>query len=41
MSLIPTRVLGPRSIEIDQRPVKKFRQDFIGGPAAAVGSTNK
>ena len=30
MSLTPTRVLGlPQSIEIDQRPDKKFRQGFM------------
>ena len=31
-------VLGlPLPIEIDKRPGKKFRQGFIGVPAAAVG----
>ena len=31
MSLIPTRVLGlSQSIEIDQRPDKKFRQGSVG-----------
>ena len=40
--LIPTRVLGlPQSIEIDKRPVKKFRQGFTGAPVAAGGSENK
>ena len=37
-----TKVLGlPQSIEIDYRPDKKFRQGFIGVPAAAEGSGNK
>ena len=31
----------PQSIEIDQRPGKKFRQGPFGVPAAAVGSKNK
>ena len=36
LPLILTRVLGlPQSIEIDKKPVKKFRQAFIGAPAAA------
>ena len=40
--MLPTRVLDlPYSIEIDQRPGKKFRQGFIGVPAAAGGSENK
>ena len=40
--MILTRLLGlPQSIEIRYKPDKKFRQDFIGVPAAAVGSENK
>ena len=40
--VIPTRVLGlPQSIEIDQRLDKKFRQGFIGAPAAAGRNENK
>ena len=42
--LLPTRVFGPpSSIEIDQRPDKKFRQGFIGVPATAGmgGGENK
>ena len=40
--LLPARVLGlPQSIEIDYRLDKKFRQGFIGAPAAAVRSENK
>ena len=36
--LIPNRVLGlPQSIEVDKRPDKKFRQSFIGAPAAVGG----
>ena len=31
----------PQSIEIDQRPDKKFRQGFIGAPATAGGRENK
>ena len=42
LSLIPTRVLGLlQSTEIDKKPDKKFRQSFIGSPAAAEGSENK
>ena len=42
LPLILTRVLGlPQSIEIDKKPVKKFRQAFIGAPAAAGGNENK
>ena len=34
--MLPISVLGlPQSIEIDQRPDKKFRQGFTGAPAAA------
>ena len=34
-------ILGlPQSIEIDKRPDKKFRQGFIGAPAAAGQSEN-
>lgn len=29
------------SIEIGKRPGEKFRQGFIGAPAAAVGSRNE
>ena len=37
-----TRVLRlSQSIEIDQRPNKKFRQGFTGAPAAAGGSRNR
>ena len=40
--MLLTRVLGlPQSIEIDQRPGKKFRRGFIGAPAAAGGRENK
>ena len=40
--MILTRLLGlPQSIEIHYKPDKKFRQGFIGVPAAAVGSENK
>ena len=40
--LIQIRILGlPQSIDVNQRPVKKFRQGFIGAPAAAGGSENK
>jgi len=40
--LVPARVLGLlQSIEPDQRPDKKFRQDFIGAPPAAGESENK
>ena len=40
--LLPTRVLGlPQSIEIDQRPDKKFGEGCIGAPAAARGSEDK
>ena len=40
--VIMTSVLGlPQSIEIDRRPDKKFRQGFIGTPAAAAGIENK
>ena len=36
LPLILTRVIGlPLSIVIDKKPVKKFRQAFIGAPAAA------
>ena len=39
MAVIVTRVLGlAQPIEIDQRPDKKFKQGFIGTPAAAGGS---
>lgn len=36
----PTRDL-PESIDIDKRPVKKFRQSLLGAPAAPRGSENK
>ena len=37
-----TGVLGlPQSIEIFKRPDKKFRQGFIGAPAAVRRSENK
>ena len=40
--MIPTKVLDlPQSIRIDQRPGKKYRQGFIGAPAAAAGNKNK
>ena len=36
--LILTRALGlPKSIEIDERPDRKFRQSFMGASAAARG----
>ena len=36
------RVLGlPQPIEIDKKPDKKFREGFIGPPAAAGGGENK
>ena len=39
--MIPIRVLDLlQSIEIDQRPDKKFRQGFVGVPAA-VGVSKK
>ena len=42
ITLIPARVLGlPQSIETDKKPVKKFRQGFIGDSTAAGGSENK
>ena len=42
ITVLPTRVLGlPQSIEIDQKPDKKFRQGFIGAPVAAEGSENR
>ena len=40
--VLPISILGhPQSIEIDKKPDKKFRQGFIGAPAAAPGSENK
>ena len=40
--VLPARIFGlPRSIEIDQRPDKKFRQGFIGAPTASEGGKNK
>ena len=39
--MMSTKVLGlPQSIGIDQRP-DKYRQGFIGAPAAAAGNKNK
>lgn len=31
----------PESIDIDKRPVKKFRQSLLGAPVAARGRENK
>ena len=31
----------PQIMEIDERPDKKFRQDFIGAPAVAAGIKSK
>lgn len=40
--MLPTRALGlARSLEINQRPGKKFRQSFTGTPATHRGSENK
>ena len=40
--VLPTRIFGlPQSIEIDQRPDKKFSQGFIGASTATEGSKNK
>ena len=40
--MLLTRVPGlPQAIEIAQGPDKKFKQGFIGAPAAAEGSENK
>ena len=40
--VFPTRVFGlPQSIEIDQRPDKRFSQGFIGASTATEGSKNK
>ena len=40
--MILTKVLGlPQSIQINQRPDKKFRQGFMGVTAPAEGSENK
>ena len=42
LALMPTRVLHlPQSVEVEQRPDKKFRQGFTGSPAAGGGAENK
>jgi len=42
MILIQTSILDlSKSIEIDYRPDKKFRQDFIETPATAGENKNK
>ena len=42
INLILTRVLGlPQSIEIDERPDKKFRQGFLGALLQQQGARTK
>ena len=42
LRVTPTSVLGlPQSIEIDNMPVKKFRQGFTGAPEVTGGRENK